>query len=388
MNNVAHRRGKGLEKTGSTNGTVLVDQSSTNNKTTAHRPAVIAATVRRHACGTGPFDKRWLNVDCCGLICAVFTYFLHGFALYAVTIVLLPPWMSHTTTIEGETTRSLSIMGYLHTIGFLATTFLAVASHYTAMTTDPGAVPPDAKPIVTEESPEASASTTPPETSVMQSLLDPPGGAPPATTKRLCRRCKSYKPPRAHHCSICNRCIIKMDHHCPWVNNCVGIGNHKYFLLFCFYTCCACSYALTLIVTRFTTCGVPHGRRHHTSLPTCLDRPAQLLTILFLLIEAILFGIFTACMMFDQFDVIRSKVTHIDRLKTTSTTNRSGLAGVAEVFGVGRNQTTTSFRPDWLSPFCQVCFPSPDEVMGFCRPSSRGNSAAKPTGTIRVSEMV
>ncbi|RQM10220.1 hypothetical protein DD237_003179 [Peronospora effusa] len=42
-----------------------------------------------------------------------------------------------------------------------------------------------------------------------------------------CRRCRHFRPPRAHHCSVCNRCIAHLDHHCPWVNNCIGRDNYR-----------------------------------------------------------------------------------------------------------------------------------------------------------------
>eukprot|EP00917_Polyrhabdina_sp_WS-2016_P027753 GHVP01059260.1.p1 GENE.GHVP01059260.1~~GHVP01059260.1.p1 ORF type:complete len:213 (+),score=11.10 GHVP01059260.1:294-932(+) len=47
-----------------------------------------------------------------------------------------------------------------------------------------------------------------------------------------CRKCDIKRPSRAHHCSTCNRCVIRMDHHCPWINNCVGRKNYKMFYLF------------------------------------------------------------------------------------------------------------------------------------------------------------
>ena len=36
----------------------------------------------------------------------------------------------------------------------------------------------------------------------------------------------------------------------------------------------------------------------------CLDQPSHLLTIMGLVIEAVLFGLFTSCMMVDQWDVL------------------------------------------------------------------------------------
>ncbi|XP_029933072.1 palmitoyltransferase ZDHHC16B isoform X2 [Myripristis murdjan] len=58
----------------------------------------------------------------------------------------------------------------------------------------------------------------------------------------ICKKCIVPKPPRTHHCSICDTCILKMDHHCPWLNNCVGHFNHRYFFSFCLYMMLGCIY--------------------------------------------------------------------------------------------------------------------------------------------------
>lgn len=66
-----------------------------------------------------------------------------------------------------------------------------------------------------------------------------PGRPPPdrliTDAVTVCRKCVQPKPARTHHCSVCNRCVLKMDHHCPWLNNCVGHYNHRYFFLYTAY---------------------------------------------------------------------------------------------------------------------------------------------------------
>lgn len=57
---------------------------------------------------------------------------------------------------------------------------------------------------------------------------------------RICKKCNDIKPPRTHHCSVCRKCVMRMDHHCPWTGNCIGLKNHKYFVCFCFWTIVAC----------------------------------------------------------------------------------------------------------------------------------------------------
>ena len=146
------------------------------------------------------------------------------FADYVVDKSLLTPWL-------GAETAKYHLLKF----SFFGISFLAMASHFRTMTTNPGAVPLEYQP---------------------NNLLANEAG----NKMSMCSRCNGFKPPRAHHCSQCDRCVMKMDHHCPWVNNCVGANNQKHFVLFTFYTATLSLYAIVLLITRsiFTAAEPPH----------------------------------------------------------------------------------------------------------------------------------
>ena len=68
----------------------MISRAHGNNK----QPKISIAKVKRNKFGTSPFDEQWLNLDCCGLICASLTYLLHFYGMYSFGWILLPPWFS------------------------------------------------------------------------------------------------------------------------------------------------------------------------------------------------------------------------------------------------------------------------------------------------------
>mmetsp|Transcript_17907 Transcript_17907/g.42949 ORF Transcript_17907/g.42949 Transcript_17907/m.42949 type:complete len:304 (-) Transcript_17907:291-1202(-) len=125
-----------------------------------------------------------------------------------------------------------SVPGVLHFSVFTVDAVLTTYCYISCVFTDPGRVPDSWKPD--EES----------CLEVMQ-VKKKGGGA------RFCQKCQLPKPPRCHHCRVCNRCVLRMDHHCPWVNNCIGHGNYKAFFLLLIYITAGVVHAMGLLGFQF-----------------------------------------------------------------------------------------------------------------------------------------
>ena len=127
-----------------------------------------SARRRRDGCGTQAHHRQWLNVDACGLVSATAVWTIMIYCVLCVDSYVISPWLGVLT----------SFSGFANFVLFNGCAVLAMVCHARTMLSNPGAVPPDARPTT------------------------PEGWA------RECHKCKNFKPARAHHCSICNRCVI------------------------------------------------------------------------------------------------------------------------------------------------------------------------------------
>ncbi|XP_039333643.1 palmitoyltransferase ZDHHC3 isoform X1 [Saimiri boliviensis] len=260
----------------------------------------------------GPVGTMWFIRDGCGIACAIVTWFLVLYAEFVVLFVMLIPSRDYVYSI-------------INGIVFNLLAFLALASHCRAMLTDPGAVP---KGNATKE--------------FIESLQLKPG-----QVVYKCPKCCSIKPDRAHHCSVCKRCIRKMDHHCPWVNNCVGENNQKYFVLFTMYIALISLHALIMVGFHFLHCFEEDWTKCSSFSP-----PTTVILLILLCFEGLLFLIFTSVMFGTQVHSICTDETGIERLqrKNQPREHTGSWQSVKETFG-------GDFSLNWFNPFSRPCQP-------------------------------
>ncbi|GAB4833831.1 Probable protein S-acyltransferase 16 [Ancistrocladus abbreviatus] len=118
--------------------------------------------------------------------------------------------------------------GLINAVVFTGIAVMCVFNYLVAIITDPGRVPVSFVPDVEDAD------------NPIQEIKRKGGDL------RYCQKCSHYKPPRAHHCRVCRRCVLRMDHHCIWINNCVGHANYKVFFVFVLDAVIACIYSLVI----------------------------------------------------------------------------------------------------------------------------------------------
>ena len=224
----------------------------------------------------------------------------------------------------------------------------------------------------------------------------------PQRGTRRCHKCNdNYKPPRAHHDSVTGRCIVKLDHYCPWVCNAVGALNHKFFVLFIFYTLLISIQAMVLIAVRMVRCGyVRDNSKDDETAPSAgtkedwdnqesapdkeasLD-PTRLLShskydypgcdnlydynlVLLLLVASIVFMIFTCSMLVENMEAIESNTGKIARMKMRVGTGGTELSRVTHAFNEMFGGDSDKVSWHWFLPL-PVRFPKGMDkvVMGY-----------------------
>lgn len=210
---------------------------------------------------------------------------------------------------------------------------------------------------------------------------------------RRCHKCNdNYKPPRAHHDSVTGRCIVKMDHFCPWVGNAVGALNHKFFVLFIFYTLLTSMQALMLIVVRMVRCGYVHDSSDDEPIPKegqaenwgekdesapdqegLLD-PTRMVfhskyvypecttfyeynLVLVLFVASIVFMIFTCSMLVENIEAIETNTGKIARMKMRVGKGGTELSRVTHAFNEMFGGDSERVAWHWFLPL-PVKFPT------------------------------
>eukprot|EP00927_Polykrikos_kofoidii_P005891 TRINITY_DN12363_c1_g1_i1.p1 TRINITY_DN12363_c1_g1~~TRINITY_DN12363_c1_g1_i1.p1 ORF type:complete len:315 (-),score=24.68 TRINITY_DN12363_c1_g1_i1:104-1048(-) len=188
-------------------------------------------------CRNWPQECREIGRNCCRVLSAIIfvplvaLLILNGY--FSVVAVVLPD--------SGERWTQVTFFAFC---AYTTCCILLLWSYAACVCSDPGVWPPRSRQIDSSndnELPQAMYVTSDQD-------RDDCGERVMEIAWTFCKRCEHHRPPRTHHCSMCNKCVQRFDHHCPWINNCVGHANHRFFIQFLAYASLFC--LTTILLTQ------------------------------------------------------------------------------------------------------------------------------------------
>ncbi|CAH1781680.1 unnamed protein product [Owenia fusiformis] len=157
-----------------------------------------------------------------------------------------------------------------------------------------------------------------------------------------CLICQHSRPPRTHHCPICNECMLRRDYHCFFTGRCIGMNNQRHFIVFSFWsvigTTCSLIYSGLYVYVAIYDLGILEW--YDIFLPqTFIDwlfgNTEFYNVVIFFLIYSVFF-FWLACIRFsrEQFRSIRAGMTSFEmenKIKIQNT--NSFLEELVSIFG-------------------------------------------------------
>ena len=172
-----------------------------------------------------------------------------------------------------------------------------------------------------------------------------------------CEPCRQVMPPRSEHCEFCKKCILRVDHHCIWMgNSCIGLLNHKFFILYLIYLSFGCL-SISLLFSKAIFLDDNFGLIN--LMARSMHEAVVWLTACALLLAVLVMTIFQIIMMF------KNKTTFELNLSATKTPFKHDhpVKNIQMVFGMEKRY--------WLSPF-HSAFPNIKKSgIGSSDPSQR-----------------
>ncbi|XP_052793097.1 putative ZDHHC-type palmitoyltransferase 4 [Mya arenaria] len=155
-----------------------------------------------------------------------------------------------------------------------------------------------------------------------------------------CLRCNRPRPPRCHHCPLCDNCVLKRDHHCFIVGVCVGYRNQRHFIVFLFWCALGTMYALVNEIPYMYYVVLPHISYLDIFFPFAIIRAffgyISWYHTLLIVVCSMDIGFVIWASGFLQVHmslILRGKTTFEDDFKITVTDTRNRSQKIASVFG-------------------------------------------------------
>jgi len=152
----------------------------------------------------------------------------------------------------------------------------------------------------------------------------------------FCVECHHHRPPRSHHCPVCDVCILKRNHHCYFTGACIGLGNQRNFVFFLSWIVIGTTYAVVFIAPLLSIYYIPFEFTLKSVVGYFIPPLYVFLPLLgystwvgtfFIFMEMFLFValLIAASLLFTQLKLILNNCTEYEHAKHIATYSQRGI---------------------------------------------------------------